>query len=133
MKPPPVEEHHRHVDASIPGIDDALAQSIEVGQVELREIELWFAVGGAAATRPRPRLWRHTEMEIPAGCLRLELLPTPEPNEVVPVLVEEIEVRGVVVHFRRLAALTAWTQAILKIVPDVRAGEIDGTSLVPGR
>jgi hypothetical protein len=58
------------------------------------------------------------------------LLPTPEADEVVPALLEEVEVRVVVEHFGVRAALGSRAHAILEVVPDMRAGEEHGSFLL---
>jgi hypothetical protein len=58
-------------------------------------------------------------MEAAAGSLRLELLPAPEPDEVMAVVLEELEIRAVVVLFRRVGALRARAETIVEVVPDV--------------
>jgi hypothetical protein len=57
--------------------------------------------------------------------LRPEMLPAPEPNEVVPVFLEELEVSVVIIYLRRVGALLAGAQAIVKIVVEVRSGQVD--------
>jgi hypothetical protein len=76
-----LEEHHRDVDALFAGRDDAIAEPVEVGLVEPREVELRLAVPGHARPGPRPRLRRHTEMDVDGGQPALELLPAPQPDE----------------------------------------------------
>jgi hypothetical protein len=80
---PPFEEHHRDVDASVPRSGSAIAETVQEGLVEAVEIELRLAVLGLARSGPRPWLRGHAEVEVAAGGLEPELLPTPEPDEVV--------------------------------------------------
>ncbi len=101
---PAVEQHDGDIDAFVAGGDDALAQPVEERLVKLRQVELRFAVFGHARPGPRPRLRHHAEMVAAPGGLRLKLLPTPQPDEVVPVLFEERQIRGPVEPLRRLAA-----------------------------
>src|SRR3990172_6973255 len=102
-----------------------LGGGVEVGRVERREVELQLAVRCRSGPGSRPRLRRHAEMEGAPGGLGLELLPAPEPDEVVAVVLEELEVRVVVELLRGLGAVRAGTHAVVEVVPDVRAGQVD--------
>ncbi len=125
VKAEAVEEHHRDVDVLVACGDDAVAESVEVSLIEPGEVELRLPVRCRSRSGSRPRLRRHAEVESAAGGLGLEVLPAPEPDEVVPVVLEEIEVRAVVVLLRRLGAGRAGPEAVVEVVPDVRAGQID--------
>jgi len=58
--------------------------------------------------------------------LRLELLPTPEPDKVVIMLLQKLKISVEVYDFRNLGALRPRPHAIVEIVPDMGAGQIDG-------
>src|SRR5207244_3231568 len=122
---PAVEEHDRDVYALIARRDDAVAEAVEVGGVEGGEVELRSAVLCCSWPGTRPRLGRHAEVETAPGGLGLELLPAPEPDEIVAVVLEELEVRAVVELLRGLGAVRAGTHAVMEVVPDVRAGQVD--------
>jgi hypothetical protein len=63
------------------------------------------------------------------GELRPELLPAPQPDEVVGVLLEEREIRLVLEMLRPLSAFGAGAEAIVKVVVDLRPGEVDYLAL----
>src|SRR3712207_9067924 len=71
-----------------------------------------------------PRLRRHAEVEGAPGDLRLELLPAPQPDEVVAALLEELKITAEVVSLRGLGAIGAGTGTIVEVVVDVRPGQI---------
>jgi hypothetical protein len=125
VEAPALEEHHRDVDARVAGGGDPVAEPREVGRVEPGEVELRLPVGGGARAGARPRLGRHAEVEGAPGGLGLELLPAPEPDEVVPVVLEEGQVGAVVVLLRLAGARGARAEAVVEVVPDVRAGQVD--------
>ena len=56
-------------------------------------------------------------MEVAAGGLGPELLPAPEPDEVVPAVAEEVQVRGEVQTFRLVRRLGARAHAVLQVSP----------------
>src|SRR5437763_3645592 len=85
---PAVEKHDSDVDAPVARGDRAVAEAVEVSLVELREVELRLAVLGRARPGSGPRLGRHAEVDVAPGGLGLELLPAPEPDEVVTVVLE---------------------------------------------
>jgi hypothetical protein len=122
---PAVEEHDPDVDARLAGGDHPLPQPLEVAGVQPVEVEPGPAVLGRARTRPDPGLRGHVEVVGAAGRLRSDLLPAPEPDEVVPAVAEEVQVRGEVQPFRLVRRLGARAHAVLQVVPDVRAGEVD--------
>jgi hypothetical protein len=125
----PVKEHHRHVDASLACGDDAVAEPVEERLVEPVEVELRLAVLGLARTGPRPGLRRHAEVEVAPGGLGLELLPAPEPDEVVAAFGQEVEVGAVVELLGGVGAPRAGAHPVVEVVPDVGAGEVDGLLL----
>jgi hypothetical protein len=96
-----------------------------MGLIERRQIKFRLAVRCRSGSGARPRLRRHTEVEGPTGGLGLELLPPPEPDEVMAVVLEECEVGVVVVLLRGLCAVGARSETVVEIVPDVRAGQVD--------
>jgi Putative abortive phage resistance protein AbiGi, antitoxin len=107
------------VDALVAGGGDILAQPVEVGRVELREVELRLTVLCRTGHGAGPRLRRHAEVKGAPGDLRPELLPTPEPDEVVAALLEELEITAEVVPLWSLGAIRARTGTIVEVVVDV--------------
>ncbi len=91
-----------------------------------RRVELRLAVRCLSRPGPRPRLGGHAEVEVAAGGLGLELLPAPQPDEVVTPVLQELEVGVVVELFRGLGAVGARPHAVVEVVPDVRSGQVDG-------
>ena len=79
-----LEEHYRDVNPFVARGDNAAAEALEIRLIELREIEFCLAVLRRSGPGSRPRLRRHAEMKV--GELGLEVLPTPEPNEVMAVI-----------------------------------------------
>src|SRR5829696_1882986 len=124
VEPEALEEHHRDVDAPVAGGDDVVVQPVEVSRVELREVELRFAVPCRSGPGAGPRLRRHAEVEGAPGDLRPELLPTPQPDKVVAALLEELKITAVVVPLRDLGAIAAGTGPIVEVVVDMRSGQI---------
>src|SRR5215212_7533761 len=124
-----LEEHHRDIDALVAGGDDVVAQPVEVGRVELREVELRLAVLCRSWPGARPRLRRHAQVEGATGDPRAELFPAPEPDKVVAALLEEPEVAAEVVRLRSLGAIGAGTGAVGEVVVDVRSGQIHRSSV----
>src|SRR5688572_32220157 len=122
VEPEALEEHHRDVDAPVAGPDDVVAQPVEVGRVELREVELRFAVLCRSGPGAGPRLRRHAEVEGAPGDLRPELLPTPHPDKVVAALLEELKITAVVVPLRGLGAIGAGTGTVVEVVVDMQIG-----------
>ena len=55
----------------------------------------------------------------------LKLLPPPEPDEVVTALGQQLQIGIEVEPFRIFGAIVARTQPVMKVVVDMRAGEID--------
>jgi hypothetical protein len=94
---PAVEQHDAHVDAHLPGRGDPFPEPLEEAVVQLVQVEPGLAVLRGARPGPGPRLRRHVEVVVTARCLGQDLLPAPEPDEVVPPFGEEPQV-GVVVH-----------------------------------
>ena len=60
-----------------------------------------------------------------ASRLGLEVLPAPEPDEIVIVFLEERKVGIEVGRLRSFTTVCPWAHAIMEVVPDVRAGQID--------
>jgi hypothetical protein len=120
-----VEEHHGDVDALVARGGDAVAEAAEVRLVEPGEVEPRLAVRCRSGPGSRPRLRRHAEVESGSGGKGFEVLPAPEPDEVVPVLLQEIEVGAVVVALRHLGARRAGAETVVEAVPDVRTGQVD--------
>jgi hypothetical protein len=85
-----IEEHHGDVDATVTRGHHAVAEPVEVRLVETGQVEPRLAVGRRAGPGSRPRLGCHAQMEAAAGRLGPEVFPTPEPDEVVPALGEEV-------------------------------------------
>jgi hypothetical protein len=55
----------------------------------------------------------------------LKLLPPPEPDEVVTAIGQQLQIGVEVEPFRVFGAVVARTQPVVKVVVDMRAGEID--------
>src|SRR5918993_759547 len=69
-----------------------------------------------------PRLRRHAEVERAPCDLRSELLPTPQPDEIVAAFAEEPEVSAEVVRLRGLG--TIGTGTVTEVVVDVRSSQV---------
>ena len=93
MEAEALEEHDRHVDALFAGLDDIAPQPVEVGHVELGEVEGRLAICCRAGAGARPGLRCRTEVKAASGELRPELLPAPQPGEVMAMALEEREIR----------------------------------------
>src|SRR5438128_12383630 len=119
------EQHHRDVDAPLTSGDHALAHAAEKVRVEAVEVELRLAVCGRAGASPRPRLRRHAAVDAGHRELALELLPAPQPDEVVAVRREEVEVVAEVEPLRLGWAFGPEPQAIVQVVVDMRASQVD--------
>src|SRR5437867_5671355 len=94
-------------------------------RVEAVEVELRLAVGGCAGAGPRPRLRCHAAVDAGHRELALELLPAPQPDEVVAVRLEEVEVVAEVEPLRLGRAFEPEAQAIVQVVVDMRASQVD--------
>jgi hypothetical protein len=53
------------------------------------------------------------------------VLPAPQPDKVVTMFLEKREVRAVIVLFWYLGADWAGTKPIMKVIPNMRAGQVD--------
>ena len=135
VKRPAVEEHDADVDARAAGGDHNLAQAVEVGRIKFGKVELGLTVAGGSRPGARPRLRCHAQVKAAAGGLRFELLPAPKADEVMAVFLEKRKVCTVVNDSVLRGALGAGPHAIVKVVPDVRAGQVDslaaGVSALP--
>src|SRR5215471_15994261 len=120
----PIEEHHRDIDARGARSSNARAQPLKIGLVEPSKVELRLAVGGCAGTSARPGLRRRTEVGDAAREIRLEVLPAPEPDEVVPVLRKEGEVGAKVEPVGWIGAGRTKAHAVVEVVLEVRASQI---------
>ena len=86
----------------VAGGDDTIPQPVEVGRIELRQVEPGCSVPGSPRPGPPPRLGRHAQVEVASRGLRPDVLPAPEPDEVVTVVGQERQVGAVVVDFRAI-------------------------------
>ncbi len=120
----PFEQHHRCVQPGRAGGRDPLAEPLEVGGVEPRQVEPRLAVDRRAGTGARPRLRRHAEVHVGPGQVALELLPAPQADEVVAVVGEELEVRGEVEALRLVGAVPTEPQPVLEVAVEVGAGQV---------
>jgi len=105
--------------------DHALAQAVEEAPVEAVEVELRLAVCGRAGAGPRPRLRCHAAVDAGHRKLALELLPPPQPDEVVAVRLEEVEVLAEVEPLWLGGAVGPEAQAIVQVVVHMRASQVD--------
>src|SRR5919204_6417788 len=110
-----LEQHHRDIDAPTAG-GDAVAEPVKERFVQPLEVELGLAVPRRARPRAWPWLRCHTAVDVHHRQWAPELLPTPEPDEVVAVLFEKFEVGAVVERLRRVGTVGTETQAVLEIV-----------------
>ncbi len=120
-QPPTFEQHHGDIDAAPPGLANATSQAVEVNRVELVQIEFRLAIQCLVRPDSRPRERRDMVDKVLAqAAIRPRVpghrVPRPEPDEVVAVAFEEIEVRREVKRFGRIAA-----PHVDQIVPHVRA------------
>ena len=125
VEPPTVEQQHADVDPGRTSCRNPITESAEVALVELIEIESGLSVLGRTRSGSRPRLRRHVEVVVPACCLGPELLPPPEPDEVVAALGQELEITLEVESLGLVRILDSRSHPVLQVVPDVRAGEVD--------
>jgi hypothetical protein len=122
---PAVEQHHRDVDASRARGDDTVAEPVEEHRIEPVQIKPRLAVRRPTRTGSRPRLRDHAKVEVAPGGLGPELLPAPEPDEVVAVLGQEVEVGPVVEPLGGLGADRPGTHPVVEVIPDMGSGQID--------
>ncbi len=127
---PPLEEHHGHVHAALARGDHTLAEPLEERLVELREIEPRLPVARHPRTGAGPRLGRHAQVELATRGLRLEVLPAPQPDEVVAAFLQEVQVLPEVEPLRRVRARRARAYPVMEVVPDVGSGQVDGFPFV---
>ena len=118
LDPPTFEEHHGNVDPPFPGGHDPGAEALEVRRFELLQIEARLAIRGQLRSGAAPGMrsgaksaWR---LAIVGAGVPAEQLPAPEPDEVVVVANQELEVRVEIERRRRLGF-----SHVLKAVPGV--------------
>lgn len=116
---PTIEEHDRDVDALVPCGYDAVAEAVEVSLVERIQVELRLPIFCSSGSGSQPWLRCHAQVEVASSSLGLEVLPAPEPDEVMAVLLEELDVCVVVVSLWRLGAVGTGTKTIVEVIPDV--------------
>ncbi len=91
VQAPALEKHHRTIDATLSGGNDALPHAGEIDLVEDGQIELKLAVGRESGTRAYPWQWIEDDGNLgPRGALRL--LEHPEAHKVVMVGLHEVEI-----------------------------------------
>jgi hypothetical protein len=119
METEALEEHDRDVNPTLACFEDALVQPIEVGLVELEEVEPASAVVGETRTPSGPRVWSDTigtpGVEVRSK-LEPDVLPPPKPDEIHLVRLQEVQVRPKVKGRRRSIARSG-PHAILEVVP----------------
>ena len=120
----PVEQHHRDVDAAGPGGLHPAAKPVEVRLVEAGQVEPGLAVHRVARPRPGPRLRGHAQVHLAERDLRPDVLPPPEADEVVAVLLEEVEVGAEVEHLRHVGAVEPGAGAVVEVVVDVGTAQV---------
>src|SRR5207244_6769558 len=87
--------------------------------------ELLLACHSRTRTGALTGMGSHAQVGSASGGLGLELLPPPEPDEVVAALLEEPEVCAEVERLGGLSAVRAGTHAVVEVVPDMRAGQVN--------
>src|SRR6185436_2246079 len=87
--------------------------------IELGEIELWLAIECHPRASSRVRSWRDPVVVSYLGG-PLRLLPRPEPEEVVVMRDQEIQICRIVERIRRINR-----PVILEVAPGVRASEVN--------
>jgi hypothetical protein len=120
----PIEEHDAHVETAVTCRDDTLAETPEVSLVEPGQVEFRLAIAGRARPGSDPGLGAHAHVELAAGDLRLEVLPSPQADEVVTVFDQEIQVSPVVERFWTRRTFRAWAGAVEEIVVEVCTGQV---------
>ena len=122
---PALEQHHRDVELAPARHRDSLAQAGEVRRVQSREVEPGEAVAGVPRSGAEPRLRRDRDV----GSVALppaRQLERPEPEEVVVVTDEAVEVSAVVeLLWPDREAGGAPRAAAEQVPPDVRARQVD--------
>ncbi len=110
LQSPALEQHDRHVDAAVSGCPHAFLQASEVRRIELLEIELGLAVQSRAGAGAFPRMRRHRVLVLLGRVLRrgpdvpARQFPAPQPDEVVMLPLQEIEVLREIERCGRVAA-----------------------------
>ncbi|MBV9353924.1 MAG: hypothetical protein JO023_00210 [Chloroflexi bacterium] len=115
---PTLEEHDRHVQATLAGSEDAPSQSSEVGWFEAVEIESELSV--QRETRPGAQVGIGEDVSVCARTAAPSLLPDPQADEVMIEADQPVEVPLEVEGRRRVARA-----AILKVTPGMAARKID--------
>src|SRR5215207_2924375 len=124
---PALEEHHGDVDPAAVGRRHACAEPPEVGWVEAGQVELRQAVEGEPRAGPKPRLWG--DRDVLAALVPSRQLDPPEPDEVVPVRREAVEVGAVAERSRAaVPAVDPPRSVALEVPPDVGAGQVDAST-----
>src|SRR5688572_14184784 len=122
---PTVEEHHPYVDTFVTGSDHPFAQAFKISLVELLQIKLWFAILGLSRPGSLPGLRRHAQVIASTSRLGLEQLPAPETDEIVSMVLEKFEISLIIESLGGLITIGPGSHAIMEIIPDVRAGQIN--------
>jgi len=102
---PTVKEHNGDVDTLIACRNHPLSQAVKIGLIKRLQIELWLVVLRGSWSGSRPWLRGHAEVITAPGGLGLKLLPAPEADEVVTVLLEEVKIGIEVERFRGLSTV----------------------------
>ena len=131
VDPPALEQHHVDVHPAVARIGHPAAQSVEELLVERLQIELRLPVRRLARSGARPRLGRHAQVVVGRGGVGAELLPSPQTDEVVAALLEEVEILAEVHPLRIVRARLPRPHPIVEVVPQMGAGQVDGSLVGP--
>lgn len=100
---------------------------IEIFRIEPRQIELWLSVRRIVRTGPQPRM-RRAVFDDALGLLvgPLGRFPSPQPEKIMMMCGQKIEIRVVVEFRRRIFAVGQSVAVVFKVMPVMRSREIDG-------
>ena len=123
-RPHPLEQHHRDIHPTLARRDHPLAKTVEELLVEPIQVELRLPVGRLSRPRALPRLRHHAQVVVGRCRVGAELLPSPQPNEVVAALLQEVQILTEVHALGLVTAGLPRPDPVLQVVPDVRTGQI---------
>src|SRR5262245_10339170 len=97
----PFDEHDRDVDPAVLRFLYSRPEPVEIGLIEAREVELWKPIGRVARSRAQPRLGRLVpRASVLEVVVHLRQALCPQPEEVVAVARQEIQIGVVVKNWR---------------------------------